>query len=147
VAFNDMRTLAERELGATHFDEVRLIPDTAELERCFSGRLFFGCEAEDPGTAWGFDRRMRPRLNAMFGSDIGHFDVAVMSGVLGEAWELVEDGLLSVEDFRDFTFTSAVRLHGGANPAFFAGTSVDGAALELIDSDARSSLPAGHAGR
>ena len=41
VAFNDMRTLAEREVGAANFDEVRCIPEPAELERCFAERLFF----------------------------------------------------------------------------------------------------------
>ena len=41
-----------------------------------------------------------------------------------EAWELVEDGLITDDNFRDFTFTNAVRLWGTQNPCFFEGTVV-----------------------
>ena len=44
--------------------------------------------------------------------------------MLPEAWELVEDGLITTDDFRDFTFTNAVRLWGTQNPRFFEGTAV-----------------------
>jgi hypothetical protein len=50
------------------------------------------------------------QLNAIYRSDIGHFDVIDMRDPLPEAWELVEDGLISEDNFRDFTFTNAVRL-------------------------------------
>jgi hypothetical protein len=59
-----------------------------------------------------------------------------MSGVVPEAWETVEDGLLTLENFRDFTFTNAVRLHGGMNPDFFAGTRVEAAAARQLAADA-----------
>ena len=36
--------------------------------------------------------------------------------VLPEAHELVEDGLITADDFRDFTFANAVRLWGTQNP-------------------------------
>ena len=54
-------------------------------------RFFFGCEADDRLNALAFDRRLNPagaRLNALFGSDIGHFDVPDMREVLPEAYEL-----------------------------------------------------------
>jgi predicted TIM-barrel fold metal-dependent hydrolase len=89
--------------------------------------FFFGCEADDPANAWAFARGANPlgaKLNAIFGSDIGHFDVPDMRDVVGEAYELVEDELISAEDFRDFTFANAVRLWGAQNPRFFAGTAV-----------------------
>ena len=38
--------------------------------------------------------------------------------------ELVEDGLITDDNFRDFTFTNAVRLWGTQNPRFFEGTVV-----------------------
>ena len=41
-----------------------------------------------------------------------------------EAYELVEDGLITEADFRDFTFANAVRLWGQQNPRFFEGTRV-----------------------
>ena len=41
-----------------------------------------------------------------------------------EAYELVEDELITDDDFRDFTFANAVRLWGQQNPRFFEGTRV-----------------------
>ena len=64
------------------------------------------------------------QLNAVYSSDIGHFDVIDMRDPLREAWELVEDGLISRDNFRDFTFANAVRLWGTQNPKFFEGTRV-----------------------
>jgi hypothetical protein len=43
---------------------------------------------------------------------------------LPEAYELVEDGHITADDFRDFTFANAVRLWGMQNPKFFEGTRV-----------------------
>ena len=64
----------------------------------------------------------------MFASDIGHWDVPDFRGVLGEAWELVENGLLDLDEFRAFTFSNVVSLFGGTNPTFFDGTIVARAA-------------------
>jgi hypothetical protein len=50
-----------------------------------------------------------------------------MSGVLAEAHELVEHGLLTPDDFREFVFTNAARRHTALNPGFFAGTAVEDA--------------------
>jgi hypothetical protein len=61
----------------------------------------------------------------MLGSDIGHFDVEDMRGVLEEAHELVDHGLMSSEDFRRFALENPVRLHGGMNKDFFKGTKVE----------------------
>jgi hypothetical protein len=52
--------------------------------------------------------------------------------VLPEAYELVEDGLLNANDFRDFTFANAVRLWGTQNPDFFEGTVVADAAAAVL---------------
>src|SRR5438105_14165939 len=95
-----------------------------DIRELFVPRFYFGCEADDPITAWAFDRRANPlgaRLNALFSSDIGHFDVPDMAGVVPEAYEPVGHGRLTADDFRDFTFANAVRLWGGGNPALFPG--------------------------
>jgi hypothetical protein len=47
--------------------------------------------------------------------------------VIPEAWELVDEGLLTPEDFRAFTFENVTRLHTQMNPDFFKGTSVEDA--------------------
>jgi hypothetical protein len=74
-------------------------------------------------------------LNPMFGSDIGHFDVEDMRGVLEEAHELVDRGLMSQEDFRRFALENAVRLHGGMNEDFFKGTKVEAEAKIILTGD------------
>src|SRR5213593_4210984 len=116
-----------------------------DLRDLFATPFYFGCEADDPMNTWAFDRRVNPfgaRLNALFGSDIGHFDVPDMLEVLPEAYELVEDGHITAEDFRDFTFANAVRMWGAGNPGFFNGTVVEKAAAAVL---AERPIPAGPA--
>src|SRR5262249_2799400 len=60
------------------------------------------------------------------------FDVPDMMDVIPEAYELVDDGVITPEDFRDFTFTNAVRLWGTQNPKFFEGTAVARAAAAAL---------------
>jgi len=64
-------------------------------------------------------------LQVVFGSDIGHWDVTDLRAVLAEAHELFEDGRVSPDGFRAFTFDNAVRLHGRHNPTSSAVTSVE----------------------
>ena len=96
--------------------------------------FFFGCEADDRMNAVAFSKfnPFGARINAIYSSDIGHFDVPDMVQVLPEAYELVEHGFLTSDDFRDFTFGNAVRLWGAGNPRFFEGTAVAKAAADLL---------------
>jgi hypothetical protein len=106
--------------------------DICEL---FVPHFYFGCESDDPANAWAFNRKANPfsaRLGAIFGSDIGHFDVPDMTEVLHEAYELVEDGLMSDEDFRDFVFVNPIKLWAGGNPNFFKGTTVEAEVARVL---------------
>jgi predicted TIM-barrel fold metal-dependent hydrolase len=101
-----------------------------DIKDRFVPGFFFGCEADDPLATMAFNTRVDPfgaRLQAMFGSDISHWDVPDMSEVLDEAWELVDHGLFSAADFRDFVFCNPVRFLAGANPDYFRDTVVAGA--------------------
>lgn len=101
-----------------------------DIARVFTENFYFGCEADDRMTAVAFDSRINHRgikLKAMLGSDIGHWDVTEMNGMLVEAHELVDSGLLSPDDFRAFAFGNAAELHASMNPRFFAGTVVEDA--------------------
>jgi predicted TIM-barrel fold metal-dependent hydrolase len=112
--------------------EVQTLDD---LYRRLVPRFFYGCEADDRMNATAFDTRLLPggvRLNAVFSSDVGHWDVPDMSAVLAEAWELVEDGLIGENDFRDFVFTNPVKLLAGMNPDFFRGTAVEPETARLV---------------
>ena len=67
------------------------IDSKEDIRDVFEQKYFFGCEADDPMNSIAFDRDKIPmgaRLNAIFASDIGHWDVPDFREVLPEAWEL-----------------------------------------------------------
>ncbi len=106
------------------------ITTAADIGELFVDSFFFGCEADDKMNAWAFKSEHNAfgaRLNAVFGSDIGHFDVSDMAGVLPEAHSLVDAELMTADDFRDFTFSNPAAFFCGANPDFFVGTTVEAA--------------------
>jgi hypothetical protein len=45
---------------------------------------------------------------------------------------MVERGFVAEQDFREFTFTNAARLHTGNNPDFFKGTVVEQAVADEL---------------
>ncbi len=104
------------ESGLTGDDDIRDV---------FERQLFFGCEADDPGTALAFSDDGSRCLNPMFASDSGHWDVPDMRGMLPEAWEFVEEGRLDGAQFREFVFGNVTRMLTTANPAFFDGTMLE----------------------
>lgn len=109
-----------------------------DIRDLFVSNFYFGCEADDPVNAWAFNRQVNPfgaKLNAVFGSDIGHFDVPDMTDVLGEAYEGVEDGVLSQDNFRDFVFANPVRLWTSMNPDFFVGTAIESQVRACVTQD------------
>ncbi|MGA2410257.1 MAG: amidohydrolase family protein [Candidatus Binataceae bacterium] len=100
----------------------------SDFRELFTRNFYFGCEADDPLNAWAFNSKVNPygaKLKILFGSDIGHFDVPDMSEVLLEAHELVDEGLITQNEFRDFVFTYPIEFWAGTNPAFFKGTAVE----------------------
>src|SRR5271163_1966888 len=106
-----------------------------DIRDLFVDNFYFGCEADDPLNAYAFNRKANPygaKINVLFGSDIGHFDVPDMKDVVPEAYELVEDELITADDFRDFMFANPVRFWGEANPNFFKGTRVEKEAAALL---------------
>tara|TARA_Y100000758_G_scaffold84638_1_gene57477 strand:+ start:33 stop:1466 length:1434 start_codon:yes stop_codon:yes gene_type:complete len=99
-----------------------------DILRIFDKNFYFGSEADDRMTAVAFDTKLNhygAKMNAVLGSDIGHWDVPDMTKVMVEAYELVDDGFMDEEAFRDFTYGNVVRMHAGMNPAFFKGTIVE----------------------
>jgi predicted TIM-barrel fold metal-dependent hydrolase len=110
------------------------VESAEQLAETFSRRFYFGCEADDPSNARAFDPRnpFGRRLGAIFSSDIGHWDVPDVARVVAEAWELVEEGALTEEDFHAFTFGHPVRFWSALDPDFFAGTAVEEPAKKLL---------------
>jgi len=135
-----LEELSARDLGYDEFAAVD-ISGTDDFARLFGRPFYFGCEADDPMTAVAFDKRMKLPLKPILGSDISHFDVPDASEVLEEAWELVDDGLIDEQDFREFTFSNAVQLHGAMNPDFFKGTVVEHAAAHELENGSADAGP------
>jgi len=123
--------LARPEFVADDF-EAAGIESKDDVRAVFSENFYFGCEADDRATMWAFDPRMGVRLRPVFSSDFTHFDVPDFADVIPEAFEMVERGFMTEQDFREFTFTNAARLHTRNAPDFFKGTAVERAvAAEL----------------
>jgi predicted TIM-barrel fold metal-dependent hydrolase len=117
------------------------IEHAEDIRELFTQNFYFGCEADDPINAWAFNSRTNPygaRIRTLLGSDIGHFDVVNMNEVLEEAYELVEDGLITAEDFREFVFTNPLHFWADGNRDFFKGTVLESEAAEAL---ANSSFP------
>jgi predicted TIM-barrel fold metal-dependent hydrolase len=101
------------------------VKSKADVRAVFIENFYFGCEADDRATMMAFDPRMGIRLRPVFSSDFTHFDVPDFEDVIPEAFENVEKGFMTEQDFREFTFTNAARLHTRNNPNFFKGTVVE----------------------
>ena len=108
------------------------IQSKADVRAVFSNNFYFGCEADDHATVMAFDPRMGVRLRPVFSSDFTHFDVPDFREVIPEAFEAVEKGHMTEQDFREFTFSNAARLHTRNNPDFFKGTVVEQAVAEEL---------------
>jgi len=106
------------------------IASPAQIRDIFTRQFYFGCEGDDPLNVLAFrpmGTAFEAKLKALYGSDIGHWDVPDMSEVLEEAWELVEHRLISEAEFREFVFGNAVEFWTSTNPDFFKGTTVESA--------------------
>jgi len=82
----------------------------------------------------GFNRKLSPvgqPLKAVFGSDIGHWDVMDARSILSESYSLVDAGLITLDDFKSYTWTNPAALHLGMNPDYFKGTAIEAEAEKL----------------
>jgi len=100
--------------------------------------FYFGCEADDKMNAWAFNtkvNRFGMTLKAFFGSDIGHMDAPNFGAVVEETYELVDDEVLTSDEYRMFVADHAILLHGRMNRDFYKGTAVESYADKVLDND------------
>ena len=134
-----LRSVKERD-GVDDFAAANIKSIDELLDRLVPN-FYYGCEADDRMNATAFDTRLLPggrKLNAIFSSDFGHWDVPDMTGILSEAHELVDDGLMSEDDFADFVFHNPARLFTNMDPEFFVGTAVEDDVAKLLANGART---------
>jgi predicted TIM-barrel fold metal-dependent hydrolase len=117
-----------------------------EIRDVFTISFYFGCEGDDPLNTLAWQAMGTPfdaKLKAIYGSDIGHWDVPDTRECAEEAYELVADGLLDRDQLREFLFTNAVEFWTANNPDFFAGTAVEDAVRRCLNEN-RSKPQAQH---
>ena len=116
------------EFAACGMTEIR------DLRALFTDNFYFGCEADDRMMSVGFNRKLSPvgaPLKAVFGSDIGHWDVMDARSILSEAYGLADAGMITLDDFEALTWRNPVTLHMGMNPDYFTGTVIESEAEKL----------------
>lgn len=89
------------------------------------------------GVSWG--RQLNPvgtPLNVLFGSDIGHWDVADMTEPVAESYALVQEGLLTPDEYRAFTCDNAIDLLAALDSRFFSGTLIEDYARKRLEARA-----------
>ena len=99
-----------------------------DIRDIFQKQFYFGCEGDDPLTMLAYRPMGTPfdlKLNAFYGSDIGHWDVPDMSECLEETTELVGHGLMNPEELRQFVFATPLDFWTANNPSFFKGTRIE----------------------
>ncbi|MBW2386949.1 MAG: amidohydrolase family protein [Deltaproteobacteria bacterium] len=126
-----LRFLADPDEDPDSIDEFARsgVENPEEIRDIFTRQFHFGCEADDPMNSLAFHTRLNPhgaRLSAIFGSDVGHWDVPDTREVLAEAWELVEKKLITEDDFRAFVYDNPRGLWLNNNAKFFDGTVLEG---------------------
>lgn len=97
-----------------------------ELIGRFAPSFYFGCEADDRTIAYAFSpaNACGFQLKPIFSSDIGHWDAGDIAGVVAESYELVEDGVLTEQQYASFVYENPAQMYLDQNSHFFDGTPV-----------------------
>jgi Amidohydrolase len=103
------------------------IESVEDIKARWVDSFFFGSESDDRTVAHAFNDKANPlgvKVNAIYSSDVGHWDVPDLTDVLAESWALVEEGAISEADFKAWVFENPYKLYTDANPTFFEGTAI-----------------------
>ncbi|RZJ22116.1 MAG: amidohydrolase [Acinetobacter sp.] len=90
--------------------------------------FYFGNEADDRTIVGALHPQATPfnqKVNALFSSDSGHWDVPELTEPLAETWDLVKEGAITEQDFKALVFDNPYRFYTANNPDFFKGTQVE----------------------
>jgi hypothetical protein len=104
------------------------IQSIEDIRDSWVNSFFFGSESDDRTIAAAFNDKANPlgvKLNAIYSSDVGHWDVPDLTAPLAESWDLVREGVISEDDFKAYVFGNPHKFYTEANPDFFKGTAVE----------------------
>ncbi|MBL1177229.1 MAG: amidohydrolase family protein [Pantanalinema sp. GBBB05] len=119
------------------------IETIADIRDRWVNPFFFGSESDDRTIATAFNDKANPlgvKINAIYSSDVGHWDVPDITLPLAESWELVEAGVISEADFKAYVFENPYKLYTEANPSFFEGTAIADQLSSVTDKSADKNL-------
>jgi hypothetical protein len=102
------------------------VSSPGDIVERFVPSFYFGCEADDRGVVTAFLRSNpeEAQLRPVFSSDMGHWDVTDIAGVVSESHRLVDDGHLTADQWRRFVFDNPAEMYLRTDPHFFDGTAV-----------------------
>jgi predicted TIM-barrel fold metal-dependent hydrolase len=112
------------------FDDFALagIESVEDIRDRYIPNFYFGAEADDRTLAYAFNTKATPlnaQVNMFYSSDIGHWDVPEINSILADTFQLVEEGIISAENFRQLVFKGPYDFYTANNPDFFTGTAVE----------------------
>jgi hypothetical protein len=110
------------DFAAAHVEKVE------DIKARWVDSFFFGSESDDRTVAHAFNDKANPlgvKINAIYSSDVGHWDVPDLTEVLAESYALVEQGVISEDDFKAWAFDNPYKLYTGAKADFFKGTAIE----------------------
>ncbi len=105
------------------------IQSVEDIKARWVDSFFFGSESDDRTVAHAFNEKANPlgvKINAIYSSDVGHWDVPDLTEVLAESFALVEEAVITEADFKAWVFDNPYKLYTEANPNFFKGTAIEG---------------------
>jgi hypothetical protein len=119
-----------RQPSAAELEDFALagIESVEDIKARWVDNFFFGSESDDRTVAHAFNDKANPlgvKINAIYSSDVGHWDVPDLTDVLHESWSLVEQGAITADDFKKWVFSNPYKLYTEANANFFKGTQVE----------------------
>jgi predicted TIM-barrel fold metal-dependent hydrolase len=104
------------------------IESVEDIKKRWVDSFFFGSESDDRTVAHAFNDKANPlgvKINAIYSSDVGHWDVPDLTQVLAESHALVEEGAITEQDFKAWVFENPYKFYTEANTNFFKGTAVE----------------------
>ena len=104
------------------------IESVEDIKKRWVDSFFFGSESDDRTVAHAFNDKANPlgvKINAIYSSDVGHWDVPDLTEVLAESHALVDEGAISEADFKAWVFDNPYKFYTEANANFFKGTAVE----------------------
>jgi hypothetical protein len=130
----DGETIIRDTLGARYAADERNdfaaagIESIEDIRSRWADSFFFGSESDDRTVAHAFNDKANPlgvKINAIYSSEVGHWDVPDLTEVLADSYRLVDQGVITEADFKAWVFDNPYKLYNEANADVFIGTTIE----------------------